>query len=164
MSTSLLNIYHRWCSLNHQSTFETSYSRNLILHAERERAKNSTSVDTNQDIDIKISLDFFKKKIKNSEWEILKSENLEISSVHREQMQHPVRNCNRLCLSEPKWVHMTFVVKPLKPSKAQEKRRTTHEHASNSQAGKLIIVPTKNSCHLKVHCSLQLISRTLDAL
>ena len=37
------------------------------MHAERERAKNSTSVDTNQDIDIKISLDFFKKKIKNSE-------------------------------------------------------------------------------------------------
>ena len=41
--------------------------------------KNSAQVDTNKDIDIKISVNLFKKKIKNSEWEILKLENLEIS-------------------------------------------------------------------------------------
>ena len=38
-----------------QSTFETSHSKNLILHTERERAKNSASLDTNQDIDSKRS-------------------------------------------------------------------------------------------------------------
>ena len=35
--------------------------------------------ETNKDVDIKISVNLCKKKIKNSEWEILKSENLEIS-------------------------------------------------------------------------------------
>ena len=66
MSMSLLNFYNRLCSLNHQSTFDTSNSKDLIMHTERERDKHSASVDTNQDTDIK-NIIFFKKKVKNSE-------------------------------------------------------------------------------------------------
>ena len=54
------------CSLNHELTFEMSYSMILILHTKRERAKNSAEVETNQDIQ-KHQLLFFKKKIKNSD-------------------------------------------------------------------------------------------------
>ena len=41
---------------------------------------------------------------------------------------------------------MTLVVTQLRLNKAKEKRQTMY--ASNSLVGKLIIVPTKNSCHL----------------
>ena len=41
--------------------------------------KKKAQVDANKGIDIKISVHLFKKTIKNSEWEILKSENLEIN-------------------------------------------------------------------------------------
>lgn len=49
------------CSLNHELTFEISYSTILILHTKRERTKNSAEVETNQDIHKNISY-FFQEK------------------------------------------------------------------------------------------------------
>ena len=49
------------CSLNHELTFEISYSTILILHTKRERTKTSAEVETNQDIHINISY-FFQEK------------------------------------------------------------------------------------------------------
>ena len=40
-------------------------------------------------MDIKITINFFKDKFKNSELGILKSESLERSQVHLVQMQYP---------------------------------------------------------------------------
>ena len=51
------------CSLNHELTFEMSYSMILILHTKRERAKNSAEVETNQDIQ-KHQLLFSRKKLR----------------------------------------------------------------------------------------------------
>ena len=141
MPISLVNVLNRWCFLNHQSTFETSYSKDLILHAEREKAK-------------KISLSGYKPRHRHKIIrKRLRTQNLRDLKirVHLEQPQYS--NCNRLYLSAPKLDHMTLVVKPLRLSKAQEERRTMH--ASNSLVGKWIIVPTKNSCHLWVQRSLQ---------
>ena len=49
------------CSLNHELTFEISYSMILILHTKRERTKTSAEVETNQDIHKNISY-FFQEK------------------------------------------------------------------------------------------------------
>ena len=116
---SLLNFHNRLCFLNHQSTFETSYSKDLILHAKRERENQ------------KISLSGYKPRHKHkSIRKRLKIQNLRDPKirVHFEQSQYS--NRNRLYLSAPKLDHMTLVVKPLRLGKAREKRRTMH--ASNS--------------------------------
>ena len=89
MPISLVNVLNRWCFLN-QSTFETSYSKDLILHAEREKAK-------------KISLSGYKPRHRHKIIrKRLRIQNLRDPKirVHLEQSQYS--NCNRLYLSAPK--------------------------------------------------------------